>query len=81
MNNTQLLKEIFDLANQGKNVDISNLPNDISKEVVEKNLLYIELKRLVANNGDIARIEEIKSILNPLDEDLETNEYWEEINE
>ena len=75
MNSTQILKEIFDLANQGKNVDISNLPNDISKDVVEKNLLYIELKRLVANNGDVVRIEEIKSILNPLDEDLETNEY------
>ena len=57
MNSTQILKEIFDLANQGKNVDISNLPNDISKDVVEKNLLYIELKRLVANNGDVVRIE------------------------
>jgi hypothetical protein len=69
MNNTQLLKEIFDLAKQGKPVDITNLPSDISREVVEKNLLYIELKRLVTNNGNPARIEEIKAILNPPQEE------------
>lgn len=71
MNNTEILKNIFDLAKQGKEVDLSNLPSDISKEVVEKNLLYIELKNLVKTNGDPARIEEIKNILNPPQEEIE----------
>jgi hypothetical protein len=74
MNNTEILKNIFDLAKQGKEVDLSNLPSDISKEVVEKNLLYIELKNLVKNNGDPARIEEIKSILYPPQEENEPKE-------
>lgn len=71
MNNTEILKNIFDLAKQGKEVDLNNLPSDISKEVVEKNLLYIELKNLVKTNGDPARIEEIKNILNPPQEEIE----------
>lgn len=70
MNNTELLKEIFDKAHQGiYDINLDNLPSDISREVVEKNILYIELKNLVKNNGDPARIEEIKSILNTSEEE------------
>ena len=65
MNNTKILESIFNLAQQGIIVDISNLPSDISKEVVENNLLYIELKNLTKNGGNSERIEEIKQILNP----------------
>lgn len=65
MNKTNLLKNIFELAHQGIYVPLDNLPYFISKDVVEKKLLYIELQNLVKNNGDTNRIEEIKLILNP----------------
>lgn len=65
MNETQLLKNIFDLAHQGIYVGTDNLPDDISKEVVEKNILYIELQNLIRDNGSQERIEEIKEILYP----------------
>lgn len=65
MNNADLLKNIFELAQQGIYIPVDNLPSDISKDVVSKKLLYIELQNLVKNNGDINRIEEIKLILNP----------------
>lgn len=69
MNNTELLKEIFDKAHQGiYDIDLSTLPSDISREVVEKNILYIELKNLVKNGGSQSRIDEIKAILNPPEE-------------
>lgn len=72
MNNTELLKEIFDKAKQGiYDINLDNLPSDISREVVEKNILYIELKNLVKNNGNPARIEEIKSILNPPQKEID----------
>lgn len=63
MDKTKLLKNIFDLAHQGIYVPLDNLPSGISKEVVEKNLLYIELKNLLKTGNNSARIEEIKSIL------------------
>lgn len=66
MDKTKLLKEIFDLAHQGVyDINLDNLPSDISREVVEKNILYIELKNLSDKGGNPARIEEIKSILKP----------------
>lgn len=71
MNKTQLLKNIFDVANKGVVVNINNLPIGSSREVVEKNLLYIELKRLVKNGGNIDRINEIKGILYPIEEETE----------
>lgn len=71
MNKTKLLKSIFELAEQGIIVPIDNLPADISKDVVEKNLLYVELKDLIKNNGNPDRIAEIKSILNPPQEESE----------
>lgn len=72
MNNTDLLKNIFDLAHQGIYIPLDNLPSEISKDVVNKKLLYIELQNLVKNNGDASRIEEIKLILNPPQEEDET---------
>lgn len=70
MDKTKLLKEIFDLAHQGVyDINLDNLPSDISREVVEKNILYIELKNLIKNNGSITRIEEINLILNPPEEE------------
>ena len=70
MNETELLKEIFDKAHQGiYDINLDNLPSDISREVVENNILYIELQNLVKNGGSRERIEEIKSILNPSEED------------
>jgi len=64
MDNTKLLKEIFDKAYQG-DYEIPELPEEISREVVEKNVLYIELKNLLKSGGSQERIEEIKSILYP----------------
>lgn len=79
MNNTELLKEIFDKAHQEiYNVDLDKLPSDISREVVEKNILYIELKNLVKNNGNPERIEEIKLILNPPQEEIDEMSALEE---
>ena len=69
MKNSELLKNIFDLAHQGIYVPLNNLPADISKEVVEKNALYIELQNLKKSNGDINRITEIESILYPPEEE------------
>ena len=63
MDKTKLLKNIFDLAHQGIYAPLDNLPSDISKEVVEKNLLYIELKNLLKTGNNPKRAEEIKSIL------------------
>ena len=72
MDKTKLLKEIFDKAHQGiYDVDYESLPSEISREVVEKNVLHIELKNLIDKGGDPARIEEIKSILNPPVEETE----------
>ena len=71
MDKTKLLKNIFDLAEQGIYVPVDNLPADISKEVVEKNQLYIELKNLIKNNGNAERIAEIQLILNPPEEEGE----------
>ena len=68
MDKTKILKNIFELAEQGMKVDIENLPHSISKDVVEKQLLYIELKNLVKRGGNAARIDEIKQILNPKEE-------------
>lgn len=68
MDKTKILKNIFELAEQGMKVDIENLPHSISKDVVEKQLLYIELKNLVKSGGNAARIDEIKQILNPKEE-------------
>lgn len=65
MDKTEFLKSIFVLANQGIQVPLDNLPKDISKEVVEKNLLLIELKNLKKNNGNPGRIAEIENYLNP----------------
>lgn len=65
MNKTELLKNIFDNAHNGVYVDLNTLPEGISREVVEKNLLWIELQHCT----DEARKEEIKAILYPVDEE------------
>lgn len=67
MDKTKLLKEIFDKAHQG-DYEIPELPEEISREVVEKNVLYIELQNLIRDNGRQERIEEIKAILYPPEE-------------
>ena len=66
MTNYEFLKQIFDNAWNG-NYNIPELPPDISREVVEKNVLYIELQNLRKNNGNESRIAEIEAILYPLD--------------
>lgn len=71
MGNREILKNIFDLKKVGINVDISNLPLDISREVVEKNLLQIELEQLKKNGGGQERINEINLILSPPIEEVE----------
>ena len=70
MDKTKLLKEIFDKAHQG-NYEILGLPEEISREVVEKNVLYIELQNLLKSGGNQERVEEIKSILYPPEENRE----------
>lgn len=73
MNETKLLKNIFELAEQGIYTPVENLPKGISKEVAKKNLLYIELKNLIKSNGSQERIDEIKAILNPPEEEAYAN--------
>jgi hypothetical protein len=70
VDNSKLLAGIFDLAHMGIYIDVNTLPNGISKEVVYKNLLYIELQNLVKNGGSQERIDEIKAILNPPEEEI-----------
>ena len=69
MTNTELLKNIFNLAKQGIYTSVENLPSDISKEVVEKEMMQIELKNLLKSNGSQERIDEIKAILSPPQEE------------
>lgn len=64
MDKIKLLKNIFELAHQGIYIPLDNLPSGISKQVVQKNLLYIELQNLIKNNGNKNRINEIKEMLN-----------------
>lgn len=73
MNETKLLENIFNLTQQGITVDISNLPSYMSKDVVEKNMLYIELKNLVKHNGDPTRIAELKELLSPKEKEEDLN--------
>ena len=65
-----LLKSIFDKAHEGI-YEIPELPEGISREVVEKNVLYIELQNLKKSNGDSNRIAEIEAILYPVVEEEE----------
>ena len=67
MNETELLKEIFDKAHKG-DYNIPELPEGISREVIEKNVLYIEFQNLIRDNGSQERIEEIKAVLYPPEE-------------
>ena len=67
MNETKFLKEIFDKAHKC-DYNIPELPENISREVVEKNVLYIELQNLIRYNGSQERIEEIKAVLYPPEE-------------
>lgn len=65
MTDYDLLKSIFDLAHQGIYVNLDNLPSHISKDVVEKNVLHIELQNLKKSNGNTQRIIELQKILYP----------------
>ena len=71
MTNYEFLKSIFDLAHRGIYVPLDNLPEDISREVVEKNVLTIELHNLIKSDGDKERIEELQEILYPKTEEIE----------
>ena len=70
MNNTKILESYFNLIDNGIVVDINSLPDDISKDVVYKMTLYKELKYLVATKGSQERIDEIKSVLYPPQEEV-----------
>ena len=69
MDKTKLLANIFGLAEQGIFISSDKIPDDVSKDVVEKNLLYIELRNLVKNGGSEERINEIKAILSPKEDE------------
>lgn len=69
MNNTKILESYFNLIDNGIAVDINSLPEGISKDVVYKTTLYKELKQLVKNNGSQERIDAIKSVLYPPQEE------------
>lgn len=73
MDKTKLLANIFGLAEQGIFISLDKIPDDVSKDVVEKNLLYIELRNLVKNGGSEERINEIKAILSPKEDETATN--------
>lgn len=70
MENYDLLKSIFNEAHNG-NYNIPELPEGISRDVVERNVLYIELQNLKKSNGDINRITEIEAILYPVEDEGE----------
>ena len=70
MNNTKILESYFNLIDNGIVVDIESLPSDISKDVVYKMTLYKELKHLVATKGSQERIDVIKSVLYPPQEEV-----------
>ena len=70
MSDYELLKSIFENAHKGI-YEIPELPEGISREVVENNVLYIEMCNLKKSNSDSDRIAEIESILYPPQEDEE----------
>ncbi|MEG1582280.1 MAG: hypothetical protein RR334_03930 [Clostridia bacterium] len=65
------LLDAFDRAASGEVVDVNtlDLPNFFDKEVIRKNLLYIELKSYVNKTGHENRIAEIQAILSPKEKD------------
>ena len=69
MNKTKILESYFNLIDNGISVDINSLPEGISKDVVYKMTLYKELKHLVKTGGSQARIDEIKLVLHPPQEE------------
>ena len=69
MNETKILESYFNLIDNGIAVDINSLPDGISKDVVYKMTLYKELKNLVKNGGSQERIDAIKSVLYPPQEE------------
>lgn len=69
MNKSKILESYFNLIDNGIAVDINSLPEGISKDVVYKTTLYKELKQLVKNNGSQERIDAIKSVLYPPQEE------------
>ena len=69
MNETQILKSYFNLIDNGIVVDINSLPDGISKDVVYKTTLYKELKKLVKTGGSQERIDAIKAVLYPPQEE------------
>ena len=69
VDNNRLISAIFDLAHRGIYIDVNNLPEGISKDVICKELLYIELQNLVKANANPERQEAIKAILNPPQEE------------
>lgn len=66
-----LIQDAYDRVANGESVSIDEIPLNefFSKEVIEKNLLYIELRRLVRLGENPARQEQIKAILNPVEEE------------
>ena len=74
-----MIEDYFDRTANGETFDIANieLPSSFDKDVIEKNLLYIELKYLLKNKGNKGRINEIKEKLYPAD-DEENDEQEQE---
>lgn len=66
-----MIKDYFDRTANGERFDIDkiDIPASFDREVIRKNLLYIELKYLLKNKGSEERINEIKEILYPADDE------------
>lgn len=71
-----MIEDYFDRTANGETFDIDEIeiPSSFDKEVIKKNLLYIELKYLLKNKGDKGRINEIKEMLYPADDEEESEQ-------
>lgn len=69
------LSDAFDRAANGESVKVEelNLPSFFDKNLIAQFLLYTEMKYLVRTKTNATRVEEIKSILYPPEEEDELN--------
>ena len=69
MNKSKIVENYFNLIDNGISVDINSLPEGISKEVIYKATLSKELEKLEKTGGNQERIDAIKAILYPPQEE------------
>lgn len=70
------LNDAFDRASNGESVDVNELqlPSFFDKNLIAQFLLYSEMRYLVRTNTKPQRIEEIKGILYPPQEEEELDD-------